>query len=151
MAPEERASRRVLVLNGPNLNLLGEREPEVYGTTTLAEIEQRLVELAGELRLELSFEQHNGEGAIIDTLHGARTWAAAVVYNPGAHAHYSYAIADAISSIGVPVLEVHLSNIYAREPHRRQSVVAAVASGVIGGFGPLGYELALRAIAARLG
>ena len=149
MAEDKSANTRVLVLNGPNLNLLGEREPAVYGTTTLAEIEQRLRELASSLGLALTFAQHNGEGAIIDALHDARTWARGVVYNPGAHAHYSYAIADAIASISIPVYEVHLSNIYAREPHRRHSVIAPVAAGVLSGFGPDGYELALRGLAAR--
>ena len=142
---------QVLVLNGPNLNLLGEREPEIYGTTTLAEIVAALEALGKELGIEVRAEQYSGEGEVVDALHRARTWAAGVVYNPGAHAHYSYAIADAISSIPIPVIEVHLSNIYAREEYRRRSVVAAAATGVIGGFGPLGYELALRALASGLG
>jgi 3-dehydroquinate dehydratase II len=140
----------VLLLNGPNLNLLGEREPEIYGPTTLVEIETRIIALGRELSLEVRTAQHNGEGEIIDAIHEARNWAAGIVYNPGAHAHYSYAIADAISSVPIPVIEVHLSNIYAREEHRRRSVIAPVAAGVIGGLGLLGYELALRALATRV-
>jgi 3-dehydroquinate dehydratase II len=141
----------VLLLNGPNLNLLGEREPEIYGTTTLVEIETRLIALGRELSVEVRTAQHNGEGELIDAIHEARNWASGIVYNPGAHAHYSYAIADAVSSISIPVIEVHLSNIYAREEHRRRSVIAPVAAGVISGLGLLGYELALRALASRLG
>jgi 3-dehydroquinate dehydratase II len=138
---------RVLVLHGPNLNLLGEREPEVYGTQTLAELDAEIAAGAKELGIEVRCEQHSAEGAIVDALHAARTAYAAVVINPGAYAHYSYAIADAIAAIGIPVVEVHLSNIAARESFRRTSVTAAACRGVVSGLGFAGYLLALRALA----
>lgn len=140
---------RVLVIHGPNLNLLGEREPAVYGTQTLADVDAMLQQLARELGIEVSTVQHNSEGAIVDALHGARRSYDAIVINPGAYSHYSYAIADAISSIAVPVIEVHLSNIAAREEFRRTSVVARACVGSIAGFGTDSYGLALRAAAAR--
>jgi 3-dehydroquinate dehydratase-2 len=136
---------RVLVIHGPNLNLLGEREPDVYGTQTLAEIDARVAQLAGELKLDVRSVQHNSEGAIVDELHAARTAYDAVIINPGAFTHYAYAIADAIAAIGIPVIEVHLSNIFARESFRRVSVVAPVCAGTISGFGVDSYLLALRA------
>jgi 3-dehydroquinate dehydratase-2 len=136
---------RVLVIHGPNLNLLGEREPEVYGTQTLAEIDARIAQLAGELKVDVRSVQHNSEGAIIDELHAARGDYDAVIINPGAFTHYAYAIADAIAAIGIPVIEVHLSNIFARETFRRVSVVAPVCAGTISGFGVDSYLLALRA------
>lgn len=138
---------RVLVIHGPNLNLLGEREPEIYGTATLAEIDAGIVALARELGVEVDCAQYNGEGAIIEALHDARTRYDGVVINPGAFSHYSYAIADAITAIRIPVVEAHLSNIAAREAHRRVSVTAAACSGSISGFGAQSYELALRALA----
>jgi 3-dehydroquinate dehydratase-2 len=138
---------RVLVLHGPNLNLLGEREPEVYGSRTLAEIDASISASARELGLEIRCEQHNSEGAIVDALHAARERFEAVVINPGAYAHYSYAIADAIRAISLPVIEVHLSNVAAREEFRRTSVTAAACRGTISGFGAAGYALALRAAA----
>jgi 3-dehydroquinate dehydratase II len=141
---------RVLVLHGPNLNLLGRREPEIYGTQTLAELNEMIAAGAKELGLEVRCEQHNAEGAIIDSLHGARETFKGVVINPGAYSHYSYAIADAIAAIGIPVVEVHLSNIAAREPFRRTSVTAAACRGVVSGLGPAGYLLALRALAEIL-
>jgi 3-dehydroquinate dehydratase-2 len=137
---------RVLVLHGPNLNLLGEREPQFYGTQRLAEIDETIAAAAQGLGLEVRSEQHNGEGAIIRALHAARHAYAGVVINPGAYAHTSYAIADAIAAIGIPVVEVHLSNIAAREGFRRRSVTAAACRGVISGLGPIGYILALRAL-----
>jgi 3-dehydroquinate dehydratase II len=137
---------RVLVLHGPNLNLLGEREPQVYGSQTLRELNEAITEAAKALDLEISCEQSNGEGAIVDALHGARTKYAGIVLNPGAYAHYSYAIRDAITAIGVPVVEVHLSNIAARDEFRHRSVTAAACRGVISGLGALGYILALRAL-----
>jgi 3-dehydroquinate dehydratase II len=137
---------RVLVIHGPNLNLLGEREPEIYGTQNLADIDSALETLARELQIEVRCVQHNSEGAIIDELHGARSAYDAVVINPGAYSHYSYAIADAVSSIRTPVVEVHLSNIAAREEFRRTSVIAAACTGSIAGFGAQSYELALRAV-----
>jgi 3-dehydroquinate dehydratase II len=137
---------RVLVLNGPNLNLLGEREPQFYGTQTLAELNEALTAVARKLDLEVRFEQHNSEGAIIDALHAAPQSSDAVVLNPGAYAHYSYAIADAIAAIGIPVIEVHLSNVAARDAFRRTSVTAAACRGVISGLGAASYVLALRAL-----
>jgi 3-dehydroquinate dehydratase-2 len=142
---------RVLVLHGPNLNLLGEREPQVYGTQRLAEIDDMLATAAKELGMELRCMQCSGEGAVIDALHDARADCDAVVINPGAYAHYSYAIADAIAAIAMPVIEVHLSNIAAREPFRRTSVTAAACRGVVSGLGASGYVLALRALREMLG
>jgi 3-dehydroquinate dehydratase II len=141
---------RVLVLHGPNLNLLGERDPNVYGTQTLAQIDEAIAAAAQPLGLDVSCEQHNAEGAIIDALHEARRTCSGVVINPGAYAHYSYAIADAIAAIGIPVIEVHLSNVAAREPFRRKSVTAAACRGVVSGMGAAGYLLALRALAGIL-
>lgn len=141
---------RVLVLHGPNLNLLGEREPHIYGNRTLAEVNEQISAEAGRLRLEVRCEQYNGEGQLIDALHAARTQYAGVVINPGAYAHYSYAIADAITAIGLPVVEVHLSNIASREPFRRKSVTASACRAVISGLGATGYILALRALAGTL-
>jgi|SRR5579863_510561 len=137
---------RVLVLHGPNLNLLGERQPEVYGTQTLAELNAAIADGAKALGLDVRCEQYNSEAAIIDALHAARGAYAGVVINPGAYAHYSYAIADAIAAIGIPVVEVHLSNIAAREAFRRTSVTAAACRGSVSGLGARGYVLALRAL-----
>jgi 3-dehydroquinate dehydratase-2 len=137
---------RVLVLHGPNLNLLGEREPEIYGTQTLAELNEAIAAASKDLGVDVRCEQHNGEGAIIDALHAARTTCDGVVINPGAYAHYSYAIRDAIAAIGIPVVEVHLSNVAARESFRQASVTAAACRGVISGLGDSGYLLALRAL-----
>jgi 3-dehydroquinate dehydratase-2 len=137
---------RVLVLHGPNLNLLGERQPEIYGTQTLAQLNEGIAQAAGELGMEVRCEQHNAEGAIVDALHSARTNYCGVVINPGAYAHYSYAIADAIAAIGIPTVEVHLSNVAARETFRRTSVTAAACRGVVSGLGATGYALALRAL-----
>jgi 3-dehydroquinate dehydratase-2 len=141
---------RVLVVNGPNLNLLGEREPEIYGTQTLAQLDEAVARGAKSMGIELSCAQYNSEGAIVDALHAARKTCEGVVINPGAYAHYSYAIADAIRAIGIPVVEVHLSNVAAREAFRRTSVTAAACRGVISGFGAGGYLLALRALAEIL-
>ena len=138
---------RVLVIHGPNLNLLGERQPEVYGTETLVQIEAYISECARELGIEVAFEQHDGEGAIVAAIHAARKTFDAIVINPGAYSHYSYAIADAISSVRIPVAEAHLSNIAARESHRRTSVTAAACVGAVSGFGRDSYVLALRAVA----
>lgn len=140
---------RVLVLNGPNLNLLGEREPGVYGAARLADIEAAITSLSEELGVEVIFYQSNHEGSLIDALHDARETCHAVVFNPGALTHYSYALRDAVASIDIPVVECHLSNIHAREEFRRQSVIAPVCAGQISGLGVSSYMLALRA-AARL-
>jgi 3-dehydroquinate dehydratase-2 len=136
---------RVLVAHGPNLNLLGSREPEVYGTADLGDIEAALVNLAAELDCEVSFFQTNHEGALVDRLQQAADDADAVVLNPGALTHYSYSVRDAVSAISVPVVEVHLSNIAARETFRRDSVIAAACVGQVAGFGADSYLLGLRA------
>lgn len=134
---------RVLVIHGPNLNLLGRREREVYGTATLADIDERLSERAAALGVTLDCVQSNHEGAIVDLLQGASERADAVLLNPGAFTHYSYAIRDAIAAASVPVIEVHLSNIAAREEFRRHSVLAAVCAGQVAGMGPASYVAAL--------
>lgn len=141
---------RVLVLHGANLNLLGERQPEIYGTQTLTDVNDLITAAAGSLGISVDFVTHNSEGAIIDALHAARTTHDAVLINPGAYSHYSYAIADAIASIAIPVVEVHLSNIAARESHRRTSVTASACVGSISGFGAGSYVLALHAVAQTL-
>jgi 3-dehydroquinate dehydratase-2 len=134
----------VLILHGPNLNLLGRREPGVYGTQTLESIDDNLIRLGTELGVEILTHQSNHEGDILDTLHG--TTADAVVLNGGALTHYSYALRDAIAAISAPVMEVHLSNTAARpEEWRHKSVITEVCVGIIAGFGPMSYELGLRA------
>ncbi|MEO6912802.1 MAG: type II 3-dehydroquinate dehydratase [Candidatus Baltobacteraceae bacterium] len=141
---------RVTVIHGPNLNLLGEREPQIYGRATLAEIDGLIQETARLLHLTVQIVQFSSEGAIIEALHSAGSGADAVVINPGAYTHYSYAIADAIAAVRIPVVEVHLSNIAAREAYRRSSVVAPVCAGSIAGFGTQSYLLALHAAAALI-
>jgi 3-dehydroquinate dehydratase II len=141
---------KFLILHGPNLNLLGTREPEIYGSLTLSDINARLVELAKDFRAELVCKQSNHEGELIDALHEARTWADGVVFNPGAYTHTSIALRDAISAIGLPVIEVHLSNVYAREEFRHVSMVSAVCRGKITGLGWRSYSLALRALLEML-
>ena len=140
----------VLLLNGPNLNLLGTREPEVYGHTTLAEIEATCRVRAGELGLELDCRQSNHEGRLVDWIQEASGKDDAIILNPGSYSHTSVAIPDALKAVGLPVVEIHLSNIHKREPFRQKSYVSAVAEGVICGFGPLGYVLALEAVAQLL-
>ncbi|QZT58513.1 type II 3-dehydroquinate dehydratase [Mycolicibacterium austroafricanum] len=142
--------RRLLLVNGPNLNLLGTRQPEVYGATTLAEIEARVAEVAAEEGLQVRSVQSNHEGVLVDAIHAARTDCAGIIINPAAYSHTSVAIADALRSVGLPVAEVHLSNIHAREEFRHHSYVSAVADMVVAGAGPLGYEMAVRFLADRL-
>jgi 3-dehydroquinate dehydratase-2 len=141
---------RILIVHGPNLNLLGTRQPDIYGRVTLADIDNRLVSAAQARGAELRTFQSNGEGALVDALHDARQWADGVILNAGAFTHYSYALSDAIAGIGIPVIEVHLSNIHAREPWRHTSVIAPVVVGSIGGFGWRSYLLALDALLGHL-
>lgn len=143
--------RRLLLVNGPNLNLLGTRQPEVYGTTTLAEIEARVAEVASAAGFTVRAVQSNHEGALVDAIQAARTDCVGIVINPAAYSHTSIAVADALRSVGLPVAEVHLSNIHARESFRHHSYVSAVAEVVIAGAGPLGYEFAVQFFADRLG
>jgi 3-dehydroquinate dehydratase-2 len=135
--------KRILALHGPNLNLTGIREPEVYGRTTLAEIDDRLRTLAAERTAEVRSLQSNHEGALIDALHQAREWADGALFNPGAFTHYSYALRDAVAAVAYPVVEVHMSLPAAREPFRHTSVIAPVCWAQVAGFGAAGYEIAL--------
>ncbi|MCJ7839343.1 type II 3-dehydroquinate dehydratase [Lederbergia sp. NSJ-179] len=138
---------KILVLNGPNLNLLGEREPGIYGEDSLEQLEKNLDHVCQEEELEVDFFQSNYEGALLDALHGAKEKGyEGIIMNPGAFTHYSIALRDGIASIDLPVVEVHISNVYAREEFRSKSVTAPVSIGQITGFGLYGYELALLAI-----
>jgi 3-dehydroquinate dehydratase-2 len=139
----------ILILHGPNLNLLGLREPEVYGRMTLAEIDQRLTAAGRELGQEVRTFQSNSEGALIDALHEARGWASGVIFNPAGYTHTSVALRDAVAAIGIPVIEVHLTNVYAREEFRHTSLLAPVCLGKIVGFGWRSYLLALYALAEK--
>ena len=141
---------RIAVINGPNLNLLGTREPELYGSTTLPQIEDRLRTLGKELGAELSFTQLNGEGELVEAVHALRGKVDGALVNAGAYSHTSLAIRDALAGVGVPFVEVHMTNIYAREPERRKSALADAAVAVVCGFGADSYDLALRGLVRRL-
>ena len=141
---------KIAVINGPNLNLLGTREPELYGKTTLAEIEKRLSSLASDLGAELTFTQLNGEGEIVEHVHALRGKVDGALVNAGAYSHTSLAIRDALAAVAVPFVEVHMTNIYAREPERRKSALADAALAVVCGFGADSYDLALRGLVNKL-
>jgi 3-dehydroquinate dehydratase II len=146
----DRAVATIALLHGPNLNLLGQREPHVYGTATLADYEAAVVAAAAEHGHEIDAFQSNHEGALVDAIHAARSGAAAIIINPGAFTHYSWAIHDALSAFPGPIIEVHISNPNAREPWRHTSVVAPVATGSIIGLGLHGYQLAVEAVVRKL-
>jgi 3-dehydroquinate dehydratase-2 len=141
---------KILVLHGPNLNLLGTREPEIYGSMTLGDLNTLLLELGKEFGAELKCSQSNHEGALIDALQDAQMWADGVIFNPGGYTHTSIALRDAIAAMKIPVIEVHLSNVYAREEFRHVSMISAVCKGKIVGFGWRSYTLGLRVLAEML-
>lgn len=140
----------ILIINGPNLNLLGRREPGVYGNDSLEELQREILEKAKLMKIEVDFFQSNHEGAIIDALHEAMDSYDGVVLNAGAYTHYSYAIRDAIAAIKIPVAEVHISNVHSREEFRHNSVIAPVCAGTISGFGKYSYILGLMAVAEAI-
>lgn len=150
MAHRQTASKLISVINGPNLNLLGARKPEVYGHTTLADIEATLRQQAAELGFELSFMQSNHEGDLVDAIQAAGTQAAGIIINPAAYTHTSLALHDALEAAELPVVEVHLSNVHKREPFRHRSFVSPQATAVITGAGAQGYELALTFLERQL-
>jgi len=141
---------RILVVHGPNLNLLGKREPEIYGTQTLADIDADLAAGAKDLGIEIEFIQSNHEGDLIDRIQGSMGYADGILINPAGFSHSSVALRDALVATGVPVVEIHLSNVYARESFRRRSYVSAIAIGVISGLGAPGYRFGLEALVKRL-
>jgi len=138
------------VIHGPNLNLLGAREPDIYGRTTLRDVDASIRRLCDELDCKVSIEQHNGEGELIDAIHKAAARGSGIVINPGAYTHYSYALRDALAAVAVPKVEAHLTNTHARERFRRRSVIAPAVDGTVGGFGVNSYLLAIRAVVALL-
>lgn len=141
---------RIAVLNGPNLNLLGTREPELYGHETLEDVERRLRTVGSELRVELEFAQRNSEGELIEIVHAMRGRVDGALVNAGAYTHTSLALRDAFAGCAVPFVEIHITNIYAREPERRRSMLSDAAVGMVCGLGVLGYELALRGLVSHL-
>lgn len=143
-------TRRILLVNGPNLNLLGTREPEIYGADTLADVEALVTRVAAEFGLETRCVQSNHEGVLIDAIHAAREDCAAIVINPGAFTHTSVAIRDALTGVALPVAEVHVSNVHAREAFRHHSYISDISQCVIAGAGVQGYEFAVRRMAALL-
>lgn len=142
---------KILLIHGPNLNLLGKREPQIYGTLELEEINARMRKIAEEARAELRVFQSNSEGGLIDAVQDAAGWADGIVINPGAYGHYSYALRDALAAVNLPAVEVHLSNIYAREDFRSKSVLSPVVLGTVSGFGWHSYECGLQALLRILG
>lgn len=137
---------KALVLHGPNLNLTGFREPDLYGKRPLSEVDEAIMAAAQGMGVDARILQSNHEGVLIDTIHEHRTWADGIIINPGALTHYSIALRDALAAVRLPVIEVHLSNIYGREEFRRESVISPIAVGVMSGFGGYGYVLALQAL-----
>jgi 3-dehydroquinate dehydratase II len=146
----KKRAKTIAVIHGPNLNLLGAREPEIYGSTTLRDVDAAIRGLCDELGCKVSFEQHNGEGELIDAVHRAAARGSGIVINPGAYTHYSYALRDALAAVAVPKVETHMTNTHAREPFRRRSVIAPAVDGTVGGFGVNSYLLAVRAVCALL-
>ena len=144
--PKQSKTLPIFILNGPNLNLLGHREPEVYGHTTLAQIEKMCADQARGHGLSIVFRQSNHEGEIVDALQEARTSGAAVIINPAGYGHTSIAVLDSIQALQIPVIEVHLTNVYAREAFRHHSYISPVAKGIIVGLGPRGYTMAIEAL-----
>jgi len=142
--------QRILVIHGPNLNLLGSREPDIYGNTTLEEINGDLSSAAKEWGAEVEFFQSNYEGALVDRIQESQSWADGILINPGGLTHTSVTLRDALVATGLPIVEVHLSNIFAREEFRRSSFVSPITLGVISGFGPMGYGLGLNALLEHL-
>ncbi len=142
--------QRILVVHGPNLNLLGSREPDIYGKTTLEEINADLTSAAKEWGADIEFFQSNHEGALVDRIQEAQSWADGILINPGGLTHTSVTLRDALVATGLPIVEIHLSNVFAREEFRRHSFISAITIGVISGFGPTGYGLGLNALLEHL-